>query len=388
MRGLAITGVGIVSAAGIGYDRFVDALSTPDKTLFTANPSAFAHADETALSVAEVRDFDHRPFIGEKGLRNNDRLTKLMLVASRIGLADSGLRVDGEPGVFDGDDLGVCASTAYGSLETIVEIDRVAHLEDPRYLNPGKFPNTVTNSAAGFVSIWDSLRALNVTVTNGPTGGLDVFDCAAVYLSSRRAKALLVGGAEALSEGLWQGFRRLGVLADGADQVGTRLGEAAVFCVTEPIESARRRGASVRAKVTGYGSAFEPAQIDGPLVAPSSAALSRAIEMALADAGITASRVSLVASGLSGIADFDTLEREAIVKTLGDTVAVATPKSRFGETLGAAGALSTAAAVAWLGGARVNDVALGERPGEVSTVLVTALGFYGNASALIVQREE
>lgn len=388
MRPLAITGLGVVSAAGVGYDRFREAVGAAEVDLFTNAPTTFAHAPHPALRVAEVPAFDPKAVVGDKGLRNNDRLTRLLLVASRLGLAHAGIKVDGAFTALDADAVGVCASTAYGSIEAISELDRVATLEDPRYLNPGKFPNTVINSAAGYVSIWDDLRALNVTVTNGPTGGLDVFDCAATYLGAGRAKAILVGGGEAMSEGLWQGLRRAGALATEDGGPGARLGEGAALLAVEPLDAAYARGARALARVTGYGTAFEPADEDAPMVAPSAEALARAIAAALRDAGVSPRDVSVVASGISGLAAVDAAEREGIAAALGHDVGVATLKSRFGETLGAAGALSAAAATAWLAGAPVRGLASGASPERVATVLVTAVGFYGNASALVLQREE
>ncbi|MEZ4409157.1 MAG: beta-ketoacyl synthase N-terminal-like domain-containing protein [Polyangiales bacterium] len=185
MRPLAITGLGVVSAAGVGYDRFREAAGAAEVDLFTAAPTTFAHAPHPALRVAEVPAFDPKAVVGDKGLRNNDRLTRLLLVASRLGLAHAGIKVDGAFTALGADAVGVCASTAYGSIKGHLGARPRRRLEDPRYLNPGKFPNTVINSAAGYVSIWDDLRARNAClVTNGPTGGVDVFDCAATYLGA------------------------------------------------------------------------------------------------------------------------------------------------------------------------------------------------------------
>lgn len=54
---------------------------------------------------------------------------------------------------------------------------------------------------------------------------------------------------------------------------------------------------------------------------------------------------------------------------------VAAPKGRYGEVLGAAGALGLASAVAWVTGAAVTGVVEGAAPSRARTCLVTALGF-------------
>ncbi len=384
MTPLAITGFGVASPLGIGWDAFRASLAAPPGAAFTTTPTSFAHPPHPALRIAEIANFDPRPIVGDKGLRNNDRLTRLLLVAARLGLDHAGVKREAAFIALGPTEVGVCASTAYGSLEAIHELDAVSRLEDPRYINPARFPNTVINSSVGYVSIWEDLRALNATVTNGPTGGLDAFDAASLWLSAGRAKAVLTGGAEASSEGLWHAFRRLGVLdetpatwapGDPASR-GLRLGEGACLMVLEESAAARARGAPVHAEVVGYGAAFEPADDGAPMVHVSGEALARAVRVALADAGVERSRVAMAVSGLGGLPSLDGPERAAIAAVL-EGVEIKTPKSWCGETLGAAGAFGVAAAGAWLADRSAGDCAV-----------VTAVGFYGNASALVVRRAE
>ncbi|MFO0625706.1 MAG: hypothetical protein U0325_08830 [Polyangiales bacterium] len=64
------------------------------------------------------------------------------------------------------------------------------------------------------------------------------------------------------------------------------------------------------------------------------------------------------------------------------------PKLRLGETFGASGALALACACACFDGAPVRDMVHGEAPARVRVVVITAMGFYGNASAVVVRRAE
>src|SRR5262249_25869632 len=156
-----------------------------------------------------------------------DRLTKLLVVAARLALRDAALKVDGKWSTGSPERVGVCCSNAYGSLEAITELDRVAVLEDARYINPAKFPNTVSNSASGYVSIWEDLRALNVSVSDGNCGALDAVSCADLFLETSRADAILTGGGEAMSEALYLAFDKLRAFADVQEKNGDalRLGE-------------------------------------------------------------------------------------------------------------------------------------------------------------------
>jgi 3-oxoacyl-[acyl-carrier-protein] synthase II len=389
----AITGLGIVSPLGLGREPFFRAMRSPailaDSPPFpveTFDGTKYARAD-----VAEVRGFDPTKYLGDKGLRTLDRLTKLLCVAARLTMHDSGFKKDNQYVQSSPEKVGVICSNAYGSLEAITELDRVAQLEDARYINPAKFPNTVANSASGYVSIWEDLRALNVSVSDGNCGALDAVACGDIYLDAGRAEALLVGGGEAISEPLFVAFLKLGALA-AADEspvvYGTRLGEGAAFFALEPIELARARGARIRAEVTGYGTAFVPPESEASLIHPSREAVERAIKSALADAAIGPSDVDAVASSVSGLSAFDRAELEAITHVFGEASCVAAPKAVLGETLGAGGAMGMAAAMAWFDGATPSAIIRGEAPRETRTVLVSAMGFYGNASAVVLRRPE
>ncbi len=399
MMSCAVTGLGITSALGTGADDHFSALRGERRTL---SPDELGSGRIKSFDVSrygdppilEVPEFDPTKHLGDKGLRTLDRLTKLLLVAARMSLHDAGLKRDNAWAALSPERVGVCCSNAYGSLEAITELDRVAVLEDPRYINPAKFPNTVSNSAAGYISIWEDLRALNVSVSDCNCGALDAAATADLLFASGRAEAILTGGGEAMSEALYLAFDKLGVLgasAEGSERsVRPVLSEGAAFLVLEPEALARARGANVRALITGYGTAFIAPKEDVTLLFASGEALERAIRQALEDARASASDVDLVVSGLSGIEPFDAEERSAIERTTGASratpAAVAAPKLLFGETLGASGALGMAAALAWLEGAVPTCIVAGDPPPKVETVLVTSLGYYGNASAVVMRR--
>lgn len=393
MKPLSVTGLGVVSPYGVGWDSFREGLADPARDVFDAATTLFDAAPYDGARLAEVRGFEPAKHLGATGLRNNDRLTKLLLVAARTSLAHAGLKVNGAWQRLGPDDVGVVGATAYGSLEAIHELNTVARTEDPRYLNPARFPNTVINSSVGYVSIWDELRALNATVVNGPPGALDAVSSASMYLAAGRAKAVLVGGGESLSEPLVLGLRLAGALDRGSPtwgpgrkkSTGLRVGEGACFAVLEPRALALAAGATEYARVIGYGTAFDPREGEDNFCGPSADAMERAIRAALRDASVAPAEVDVVATGLSGFGAMDVPELAALRAVFSPTQCLAAPKGRYGETLGASGALGLAAAVAWLGGAAVTGVVDGAAPARVRTCVVTALGFHGNASALVVR---
>lgn len=383
MKALAVTGVGVVSPLGVGWEAFRDALADPDAAQRQAfgRPSTVLEGDVPAGAVAEVWDFEASDYLGKKGLRNLDRLTRMLVVAARVGLVDAGIKKDGVFEALDPKRVGICSSTAYGSLDAITELNLVAELEDPRYINPARFPNTVINAAAGYVSIWEDLQAPNCTVVDGNCGALDAVLTGETHLLHRRGDAFLVGGGEVLSKPLYLAFEQLGAIPSGL-----RLGEGVAYLVLERMADAEARGARLRGVVAGYGTAFDPPASDAKLVHASEDSVRRAVEAAISDAHLSASDIDVVVSAHSGLEAIDAEEAAGLRTVLGTDVLVIAPKRTFGETLGGSGALGMAAVLACFDGAPAAPVLTGNAPAAIETALVLTVGFYGNVSAVVLQR--
>jgi 3-oxoacyl-(acyl-carrier-protein) synthase len=397
MEPLAITGLSVVSPFGVGREAFRAALADASKAkqrAFAGPHGVLSGERFEQARVAEVRDFDAAQYLGDKGLRNFDRLTRMLIVAAKHALEDAGIKREGVFVAHSAERVGICVATAYGALDSITEINRVAELEHPRYLNPSRFPNTVVNSAAGYTSIWENLEGPNVTIVDGNCGALDAVLTAETHLSCGRADALLVGGAEVLSEPLYLAFAKLGVVSEGdspslpgeVTSRGAHLGEGCALVTLECARRARARGARALGEIVGYGAAFEPPASEVQLVHASDRAVERAVRAALADAGLSPCDIDLVCSAESGVNRMDMAEEEGLSRVLGCDVPTVATKALWGETFGAAGALSLVAALVWLEGIEAAPLLRGTPRRDVRHVLITALGYYGNVSAVIVRK--
>lgn len=402
MLPLAITGLGIVSPLGIGRSAFVSALADPSaarQRAFGGVRGVLSEERFRDAHVAEVSEFDAALFLGDKGLRNFDRLTRMLIVAAKHALEDADIKRDGQFVAYRSERVGICAATAYGALDSITEINRVAELEHPRYLNPSRFPNTVINSAAGYAAIWEALEGPNVTIVDGNCGSADAVLTAETHLASGRADALLVGGAEVLSEPLYIAFEKLGVVSEGerpslpgdARSRGTYLGEGAALLVLESRQAARARNAPVLGEIVGYGGAFEAPASEAQLVHCSARTVERAVRQALRDAQLEPGQIDLVCSAESGVSRMDLAEEEGLSRVLGSDVPIVATKGLWGETFGAAAALSAAACLGYLGKGpsdvgHAAPILRGGLAHEVQNVLVMAMGYYGNVSAVILSK--
>lgn len=404
---LAITGLGLVSPFGVGADAFFEGLAKPETIraeVFRTPSEALAESEELAAEActAEAWGFNAAEHLGPKGHRSYDRLTKFLIAAARGALGDAELKQEDQWRRLSGARVGISSATAYGSLDAITELNRIAELEDPRYINPTRFPNTVINAAAGYVSIWEDLRAPNTTIVDGNCGALDAVLNAETHLVHDRGDAFLVGGGEVITEPLYRALRKLEVLrdakliredegggrfVDGAGKAeGIELGEGACYLV---VERPRAEGEPARpcyGEILGYGTAFEPPEREAVLVFTSPEAIIRAVEEALRDGGLEASDIDAVVSARCGLDTVDGAEAEALAQLFDAKIPVAAPKRLHGETFGAAGAFGMVAAIGWMRGLPITPRISGEAPTEPPThVLVLAVGLYGNVSAVVLR---
>ena len=380
MEALAVTGYGTVSPVGVGADAWTQALSNPEEAAKRAikpvelDASGHAvHAHEAAI----VPDFDPKEYLGSKGLRNFDRITTFLLVAAKHALENSGIKRNGEFQNVDPERVGVCISTAYGSLDAITELKRVAELEDPRFINPSRFPNTVINSAAGYVSIWEDLRGSNTTVVDGNCGAINAVMHCETHIHNQRGDVYLVGGAEVFNAPFYLALEKLGLVGKKGPLV---LGEGAALLCVEEIPHAKRRGAKVLAEIRGYGTAFEPPASNALLAHAAPEAVERAIRSALDDAGMKPSDIDACCGAASGFPMIDDAERLGIHRVFGRDLPSWSPKRITGETHGASGAFAMLAGVSWIQGVSVSQAP--------KAVLAISIGYYGNASAVVLCRAQ
>ena len=169
----------------------------------------------------------------------------------------------------------------------------------------------------------------------------------------------LAGGAECIVSPIEiQLFCLLGVMSrqNTAPETASRpfdarrdgfvMGEGAGFLVLEEASHARARGAEVLAEIAGYGTACDAYRITDE--APDGRGAIRAMERALADAGLGPADVDYVNAHGTSTPMNDRVEIAAIKAVFGAHAArllVSSTKSMIGHTISAAGAIELATTV-------------------------------------------
>lgn len=342
---MAITGIGFVTPLGCDLETVWSSLTQGRSgvgpiTLFDA--SAFP-----TRIAAEVHGFDPGRFMDRKLARRVPRYCQLAVAAAIQALDDAGLDPSADP-----DEIGVIVSTAVGGQER-VEANHEALLRHGVHAVSPLTVTTTTNSAAGLVALQCGCGGPNYAITSACASSAHGLGEAAEIVRRGDAGAMLAGGAEAtitpLTIAAFCQLRAMSQRNDHPEQAcrpfdldrdGFVMAEGAVMMVLEDLDAARRRGARVRAVLTGFGASSDMYHLTAPR--PDGRGAVRAMRRALAKAGVRPEEVDYVNAHATATRVGDVAEVRALKEVFGphaSILAVSSTKSMHGHLMGAAGAM-------------------------------------------------
>lgn len=382
-----ITGLGVISAAGINLAETLDSFSQGKRnagqvTLF-----------ETSLRypVFEVKE------IPEEFYLEGQRTLSLALSAVDEALKEASLK-DG----LSKFRVGVCMGTTVASQLNNIEFYK-------SYRTTGSAPMAAVDrylkgNLAEFISRRFKTRGPTLTVVNACSSGTDAIGVALSWLNNGLCDIAVAGGADELNRIPLCGFGSLGIVSIDLcapfdrDRKGLNLGEGAGVLVLETKDSAKKRGIESDLFLAGYGSSSDAYHLTAPH--PEGTGLKISIKKALRDTGIEPHEVSFVNAHGTATPDNDLVEGKVLAEVFGAALKVLSTKGFTGHTLGAAGGLEavfTAAGLreGWIPasvGFKNKDEAIPLSPVKEITALngryavSTSLAFGGNNTTLVIGR--
>jgi 3-oxoacyl-[acyl-carrier-protein] synthase II len=382
-RRVVITGVGVVSAAGVGVNDFWKGLGVAP-----------------AAGPREVTSWDPEPWIPRREHRRMDRFTQFALVATMEALDHSGGLDHVNP-----HRVTVGVATGIGGLPSLEELITEAYTEDPRP-SPMLIPMMMCNAAAATISIRYGFGGQATTpVVACAAGGQAIMDTMR-QIQWGYADAGIAGGAEgAVREPTIAGFRSARALSPSMlarpfdrDRDGFVLGEGAGILVLEERETAIGRGAPILAEILGAAATADAHHITAPH--PKGEGAERAVRLALADADISASEVGYVNAHGTGTDLNDRTEGEVVARVWPEgQPAISSIKGTTGHALGASGAIEAVASVLAIERAELppnvglttqdpeiplTDIVASHRAWTPSAVVSNSFGFGGHNTAVVL----
>ena len=347
-RDIAVTGLGLVTAAGIGVEQTWNTVLAGQGTAATDPALAGVSVDMSC----RIPGFDAEAQLGRKGARRLDRFVQIAVVAAREAVADAGL----DPATWDGARVGVVIGCGMGGAATWEEQHARMLRDGPDKVSPLLIPMLVPNMVAGHLAMEFGALGPNLVTATACASGATAIGVARDLLRSGACDIALTGGTEAgLTPLSIAGFAQMGALSKRTDDPaaasrpfdvgrdGFVAGEGSGILVLERAEDARARRAPIRARLAGYGASADGYHITAP--DPEGNGARRAIAAALADAGVDPTDVTHVNAHGTSTPLNDVSEARTISRAIGTHVSVTSTKGVTGHTLGAAGAIEAALSV-------------------------------------------
>ena len=339
MNRVVITGAGTINALGGSVSETLQAMREGQLGI---GPLQMRDLDRLSVKIGgQIKDFDPEAHFDRQKLALYDRVTQLVLLASREAMAQSGLEITEELS----ETTGVVLGTAAGGMNTWDDNFRSVYEEGKNRVHPFVVPKLMTNAAASHLSMAHNIKGPSLTVSTACASSNHAIGLAFHMVRSGMAQVMLAGGGDAMLTfgGIkaWEGLRVMSKTACrpfSANRSGMVQGEGAGVFVLETYEGAKARGAEMLAELIGFSMTSDA----GDIVMPNQQGAVRAIRGALRDACLDPQDIGYINAHGTGTAANDKTECAAVTEAFGahaPALMMSSTKSMHGHLIGGTGAV-------------------------------------------------
>lgn len=344
-RNVVVTGMGIVAPNGGDVASFWDSLTAGRGGI---SQRTYKMGDDLSLTVptAAVEDFEERAKGLGSQLARADRFSQLAIAAADEAVAQAGLEVDDALAPKAAAIIG----TGIGGQNTFDQSYGNIFLKG-RKPHPLSVLKIIPNAPASQASIRYGLKGPAFAISSACASATHSIGVCADMIRAGTAEVGLAGAAEAiLCYGALEAWKAMHILADetcrpfAKTRNGLVIGEGAGVLVLEEETRAKARGATILAKLAGFGMNADGKDMINPAVEGAAGAMRTALSGLDRPAG---EKIYINAHGTGTLMN-DPTETKAIRSVFGadaDDLIVSSTKSMHGHLLGAAGAVEAIAAI-------------------------------------------
>lgn len=337
-NGVVVTGLGAVSAAGIGAGRLWAAARDGQPCI---NPPTFPYPYRGRIKIAaQVQGFDPKEHLEESVLPFCDPVSQYLLVAADEAMAQAGFdrqtRLGPRAATIIGTGIGGMTTIEEGIYNSLINKGRP---------NPLTVPKLIPSACPANLSMRYGLQGPSFAVASACSSSTQAIGIGLQLIRSGVVDVAVVGGTEdCITNNSMYAWEALRVMTPdfcrpfSKGRNGMILGAGAAVIVLESADHAAARGAKALAILAGYGTTTDAKDP----VSPDVDGAARAMKIALDDAGVAPDDVDYVnAHGTATIVN-DVAESAALGRIFGERarhLPVSSTKPVHGHGLGAAGAL-------------------------------------------------
>ncbi|MDX1759251.1 MAG: beta-ketoacyl-[acyl-carrier-protein] synthase family protein [Arenibacter algicola] len=395
--GVAITGMGIISAIGNNVAENYSSLLEGRTGISHISKIDTVHKGSIMVGEIEFTNGELEAKLGLSADNNYSRTALLGAIAAKEAIANAKITN------IKAYRTGLISSTSVGGMDMTEKFyyDYLESEDNRRYIE-GHHAGDSTEKIAEQLGIDQSLVT---TISTACSSAANAIMFGARLIKTGKLDRVIVGGADCLSKFTINGFKTLMILSDSyntpfdENRKGLNLGEAAAYLVLESDSLVKKEKKKVLGYVVGYGNANDAYHQTASSENGDGATL--AMEKALAVAGLEPKDIDYINAHGTATGNNDLSEGRAIIRVFGEDVPeFSSTKAYTGHTLAAAGAIEAVYAILALQNNIIYPNLNFETPMKefslipqttlkdkaLNTVLSNSLGFGGNCSTLIFSK--
>jgi 3-oxoacyl-[acyl-carrier-protein] synthase II len=350
---VVVTGLGAVTPIGNTLQEYWEGLLSGRNGIGPI--TLFDPSSHSCRIAGEVKGFNPHDYLEKKEAKRMDRFAQFAIAASKQAIADGSFEIN----ELSAEQVGIVIGNGIGGIKVMEDQQTIYLNRGPDRCSPFMVPMMIANMAAGLTAIHTGAKGPNSCVVTACAAGSNAVGDAFRLIQGGYAQAMICGGTEAavtpLSVAGFAAARAVSTRNDDPlhacrpfdrDRDGFVMGEGAGILLLEELEHALARGAKIYAEMVGYAMTCDAYHITSPV--PGGAGATRAMLLAMKDAGITPEQVSYINAHGTSTAANDKTETTAIKNALGDhayKIAVSSTKSMTGHLLGGSGGIEAVATV-------------------------------------------
>ena len=401
MRNVVITGVGIKSCIGNDYAEVLANLQNAKSGIvFNEKYSEMGFRSCVSGSV----NIDLSEHIDRKLLRFMGESAGYAYLATKDALKMAGI----DESHLDSPKLGIVAGSGGASTRVMLESGDIAREKGPKRIGPYGVTKSMSSSISAIIATALKLKGINYSISSACATSAHCIGHAADLIKSGEQDVVIAGGSD---DEHWSSsclFDAMGALSSNfnstptiasrpydSNRDGFVISGGAGMIILEDEEHAKKRGANILAKLSGYF-----ANSDGyDMVAPSGEGASRCMQGAIDNSKI---KIDYIKTHGTSTPVGDIAEINAI-KTLftSEQPMISSTKSMTGHSLGATGAHEAIYSIMMINenfiapsinieslcdDAEGLDIVTETRNISINNVLSNSFGFGGTNASLVITR--
>ena len=352
MNRVVITGMGAITPIGNTVEEFWNGIK--EKKCGIDEITLFDTTNYKAKLAGEVKNFNPDDYLDKKAARRLDRFCQFAMVATNELMNDSKLDVS----KIDATRFGVIVGSGIGGLRTVSDGVNTIREKGPDRVSAFFIPMTISNMAAGNISIAVGAKGESFDITTACSSGTHSIGEAYRLIKHGYQDVIIAGGAEAaIVEAGMAAFTNMKALSLSTDKnrasipfdkerTGFVMGEGAGLVLLEELEHAKKRKAKIYAELVGFGSTSDSYHITAP--SPDGEGATRAMKLAMEDAKIKPEDIEYINAHGTSTPLNDLGETMAVKSAFGEAskkVMMSSIKGNIGHLLGAAGSTEAIATI-------------------------------------------